>query len=185
MAGGEDGVLQTSGSAAELGHLGGREVEGRRRLVEEEDAEAPRNREAIRVVEVQDAPPPPCRGGRSRAAGARVKSRQPRAAPSKSSACAGQGGAGGLEEKGDREITSGASAMRPEISPVVRYVDAKPLHHYAGGGGIGKGEVRPARAAPLSAAAMGATASSAATDRPRCPAPQLNGGDPTAVAATC
>ena len=34
MAGGEDGVLQTSGSAAELGHLGGREVEGRRRLVE-------------------------------------------------------------------------------------------------------------------------------------------------------
>ena len=35
MAGGEDGVLQTSGSAAELGHLGGREVEGRRRLAEE------------------------------------------------------------------------------------------------------------------------------------------------------
>ena len=65
MAGGEDGVLQTSGSAAELGHLGGREVEGRRRLVEEEDAEAPRNREAVRVVEVHDAPPPPCRGGRS------------------------------------------------------------------------------------------------------------------------
>ena len=112
MAGGEDGVLQTSGSAAELGHLGGREVEGRRRLVEEEDAEAPRNREAIRVVEVQDAPPPPCRGGRNGAAGARVKSREPRAAPSKSSACAGQGGAGGLEEKGDREISSGARYAR-------------------------------------------------------------------------
>ena len=56
MAGGEDGVLQTSGSAAELGHLGGREVEGRRRLVEEEDVEAPCNREAVRVVEVHDAP---------------------------------------------------------------------------------------------------------------------------------
>jgi len=83
------GSCKTSGSAAELGHLGGREVEGRRRLVEEEDAEAPRNREAVRVVEVHDAPPPPCRGGRSGAAGARVKSRQPRAAPSKSSACAG------------------------------------------------------------------------------------------------
>ena len=49
-----------------------------------------------------------------------MKSRQPRAAPSKSSACAGQGGAGGLEEKGDREITSRASATRPEISPAVR-----------------------------------------------------------------
>ena len=95
-----------------------------------------------------------------------MKSRQPRAAPSKSSACAGQGGAGGLEEKGDREITSGASATRPEISPAVRYVDAEPLHYYAGGGGIGKGDVRPARAAPLPAAAMGAAASSAATDRP-------------------
>ena len=56
MVGGEDGVFQTSGSAAELGYLGGREVEGRRRLVEEEDAEAPRNREAVRVVEVHDAP---------------------------------------------------------------------------------------------------------------------------------
>jgi len=96
MAGGEDGVLQTSGSAAELGHLGGREVEGRRRLVEEEDAEAPRSREVVRAVDAHDAPVPGRlrlveEEGRGGAAGARTRSRRPRVAPSKSSACAGQG----------------------------------------------------------------------------------------------
>ena len=44
-----------------------------------------------------------------------------------------------MEEKGDREITSRASAMRTEISPAVRYVDAEPLHHYAGGRGDWEG----------------------------------------------
>ena len=55
--------MQTSGSAAEQGavergHLGRREVEGRRRLVEEEDAEAPRSREVVRAVDAHDAPVP-------------------------------------------------------------------------------------------------------------------------------
>ena len=51
-------VLQTSRSAAERGHLGGREVEGRRRLVEEEGAEGPRNREAVGAIDMHDAPIP-------------------------------------------------------------------------------------------------------------------------------